>query len=129
MYDMDNDGVITKNELVAFLTLMVGSNVSQGKQATSEIIDVDEAMTSQINIDFINPFWRGKKLFIPKKIHRNIGSKLLVVFTLFSVNNFLADLFLVTFPFFIQIFLAIYFFSSKKKETLKSKLSLGPKSN
>jgi Ca2+-binding EF-hand superfamily protein len=30
MYDMDNDGVISKNELVAFLTLMVGSNVSQG---------------------------------------------------------------------------------------------------
>jgi hypothetical protein len=29
MYDMDNDGVISKNELVAFLTLMVGSNVSQ----------------------------------------------------------------------------------------------------
>jgi Ca2+-binding EF-hand superfamily protein len=42
MYDMDNDGVISKNELVAFLTLMVGSNVSQGRQqTTSEIIDVD----------------------------------------------------------------------------------------
>ncbi len=56
MYDMDNDGVISKNELVAFLTLMVGSNVSQGRQQTSEIIDVDEAMTSQSNIGFINPF-------------------------------------------------------------------------
>jgi Ca2+-binding EF-hand superfamily protein len=41
MYDMDNDGVISKNELVAFLTLMVGSNVSQGRQTTSEIIDGD----------------------------------------------------------------------------------------
>jgi Ca2+-binding EF-hand superfamily protein len=29
MYDMDNDGVISKDELMAFLTLMVGSNVSQ----------------------------------------------------------------------------------------------------
>ena len=29
MYDMDNDGAISKNELVAFLTLMVGANVSQ----------------------------------------------------------------------------------------------------
>ena len=29
MYDMDNDGVISRNELVAFLTLMVGSNVSR----------------------------------------------------------------------------------------------------
>lgn len=26
---MDNDGVISRNELVAFLTLMVGSNVSR----------------------------------------------------------------------------------------------------
>ncbi len=67
MYDMDNDGVISKNELVAFLTLMVGSNVSQGRQqTTSEIIDVDEAMTSQSDIDFINPFWR-KKILYPQK--------------------------------------------------------------
>ena len=29
MYDMDNDGVISKDELMAFLTLMVGNNVSQ----------------------------------------------------------------------------------------------------
>jgi len=29
MYDMDNDGVISKNELLAFLTLMVGDNISQ----------------------------------------------------------------------------------------------------
>lgn len=29
MYDMDNDGVISKNELLAFMTLMVGEDVSQ----------------------------------------------------------------------------------------------------
>jgi Ca2+-binding EF-hand superfamily protein len=28
MYDMDNDGVISKDELCAFLTLMIGGNIS-----------------------------------------------------------------------------------------------------
>ena len=28
MYDMDNDGVISKDELCAFLSLMIGGNIS-----------------------------------------------------------------------------------------------------
>jgi hypothetical protein len=49
MYDMDNDGVISKDELMAFLTLMVGSNVSQDQVTMLKIFFIKISLQNLIN--------------------------------------------------------------------------------
>lgn len=46
MYDMDNDGVISKDELCAFLSLMIGGNIS-----TEQIELIAERMVVEADLD------------------------------------------------------------------------------
>ena len=72
MYDLDNDGKISKDELLVVLQMMVGSNITEeqlGSIADRTISEADQDHDGQIGFeDFVKVFVHVLIIFFPSKM-------------------------------------------------------------